>query len=262
MNNKLAIYVSSFDGCSDLWDIFFSIFFRFWGNCAFPIYLINNEMRYDHENVHVINSGPEINWFNRTLKTLKELNEDYVFFFLEDYFISKNVNNEDVDEIIDFMNNNSIYYYRISAVPALKTDQKRLNNSGNMKYPICLQPAIWKRKVLINILEEIDAKSPWDFEYFYTSRYGLTPKKLEGVMYDTRDILGYKNGVLRGKWIPQTLRYYKRLGVHIETGDRAILPFYKAQKYQLADWISNHSSEKTKLTIKKLINLFKFDYLH
>ena len=262
MKNKLAIYVSSFDGCNDLWETFFTIFDRFWGNCAFPIYLINNELKYEHKNVKVINSGPEVNWFDRTLRTLESLEEEYIFFFLEDYFISKSVKNEEVDEIIDLMSNNNIYYYRISSVPSLKSKQLRLNNSGNMKYPICLQPAIWNRIALIEILKEINAKSPWDFEYYYTSRYGLNPKKLDGVMYDTRDILGYKNGVLRGKWIPQTLSYYKKLGLNINTGERDILPFFKAKKYQIADWISNHITEKNKMSIKKLLKVFKFDYLH
>ena len=90
--NRLAIYVSSFDGCCDLWNTFFSIFNRYWGDCCFPVYLINNELKYEREGVHLINTGPEVNWFDRTIRSLNLLEEEYVFFCLEDYFISKPVN--------------------------------------------------------------------------------------------------------------------------------------------------------------------------
>lgn len=262
MKNKLCIYVSSFDGCSDLWDTFFSIFKFFWKDCKFNIYLINNEIEYDNKDITVIHTGKEVNWFDRTIRSLEAINEEYIVFMLEDYFVSKNVYNDDFEEIIHYMDENSVYFYRLSLLPSIKKQIKpRYNYSEQLKYPISLQPAVWNKDRLLSILKEISGKTPWDFEYYYVNNYGCNRQLINGVAYDGRDLLGYKNGVLRGKWIPSTISFYKKMDITWDLGKREKLPLMKEYKYRTAVWFSNHISDPFNRYLKKILSFCQIDYL-
>lgn len=260
-NKNIAVYVSSYDGCADLWNVFFNLFDKFWTDCDYPIYLINNEREYVHSKVQVLHTGEEINWFHRTIKSLEQIEEEYVVFLLEDYFLSKRVNNIDVAEIVDFMQKEDVYFYMLSKRAGQPEEQIRYSVDATTRYVVSLQPAIWNRKKLLEILYEIGGKTPWDFELYFSEKYKGKSGTVEGVFYDTRDILGYKNGVLRGKWIPDTLRFYKRLGIEIEIGSREILPFKTVLKYKVATWVSRNFSTDFKEKIKVVLKKINFDYV-
>ena len=147
VDRNLAMYVSSYDGCSDLWETYFSLLDKFWPDCAIPIYLVNNEKEFAYKRVKVINTGKEVDWFNRNINALNQINEKYIIFMLEDYFISKMINNADFDEIISFMEDNGVYYYQLSVGNTKLKLPQRVNVTAKTNYPISLQPAIWNREV-------------------------------------------------------------------------------------------------------------------
>lgn len=258
--NKLAVYVNSFDGYSDIWEPFFSIFFKFWNSCVYPIYLVSNFKIYNDDRVKMLSVGNEINWFDRTINSLEMINEDYIVFLLEDYFLSKNIQNDDFYEIVDFMENNNIIFYQLSSVYGCPKNMKRVKVRSDIKYAINLQPAVWNRKELINILKQINYKTPWDFEYYF-ARKEYKNKYIHWAVNDTRDILGYKNGVLRGKWFPQTIKYYKKRGIDIDWKQRGKLSIYQNTKYLIAKYLSNHLNEDIKQKIKIILKKLNFNYL-
>ena len=260
-NTSFAVYVSSYDGCADLWDTFFSMIDRFWPNCGYPIYLINNEKVYNHEGISVVNTGPEINWFNRTINSLSDLNEKYSMFMLEDYLISKKIENETIDEILSFMELNQAFYYQLSVGNTKSREKMRTIVSAKTSYPISLQPAIWEREKLLLILKQINGKTPWDVENYFIKEYQGKKDVINGAYHDTRDILGYKNGVLRGKWIPSTIDYYRKLGILIDTGEREIMSAEKMKKYRLAGFIHKKAPKWLKKIGKKLLKTIHLDYL-
>ena len=181
---------------------------------------------------------------------------------LEDYFISKNINNEDFYEIVRFMKLHKSYYYQLSINEEIGIKYKDVTQAdSHIKYPISLQPAVWKKDYLLSKLKDINKESPWDFEDYFRIKYIKNKGKIEGVYYDTRDLLGYKNGVLRGKWIPSTVRYFEKKGISIELGERKYLSKYSEIKYALAIWASYHMSENIKSTIKHYLRVFHIDYL-
>lgn len=260
-NTELAVYVSSYDGCADIWNTFFEIFEKYWKDCSYPVYLINNELPYSRNNVEVLHTGLEVNWFDRTIRSMEMLSETYVLFMLEDYFISKSISNDDFAEILSFMDQENIKYYQLSERLDAKGKTDRVRIPNKARYPISLQPAIWDRKYLLEVLKEIGGKSPWDFEAYYASESMMKKDYSSMGCYDTRDLLGYKNGVLRGKWLPDTVTFYRKQGLLIDTSKRGMLSMKKYYKYQIAVWVSRHTSEKLKGTVKKLLKAIKFDYL-
>ena len=266
---ELAIYVSSYDGCKDVWDTFFSIFHTYWPDCCYNVYLINNEAEYCREGVKVIHTGEEINWFSRTIQSLSALHEDYVVFLLEDYFLSKRVSNDEMASIVSMMDRDGIFFFRLSLPGTQSLSQsgcqsKQVELGSN--YAISLQPAIWNRKALLRYLLQIDGASPWDFEYYFNSHKHELPsddsgKYVKGVLYDSRDLLGYKNGILRGRWIPSTLSYFKKHGIEIEQGDRPSLSFGESLRYSASLQARKLLPAGTRATIKKALVSLKIKYV-
>lgn len=256
-----AIYISSFDGYSDLWNPFFEIFYKYWPDCKFSVYLVNNQMAYKRKGVRVIHTGSEKSWFDRTQRSLEIINEKYVLFLLEDYFISKKINNQDIEEILCQMEEENIYFYRLSP-NRLKKDRKAKCQKvpSNVYYPITLQPAIWERKKLLTILSQINGQTPWDFEYYFNNLYKSDRRYLKGVLFDNRDLLGYRNGVLRGKWIPGTVNYYSKQGIKLDTSVRETLPLKIYIRFLIADKVGGLLPRKLRETIKVILNMMHINY--
>lgn len=261
-NKKLGVYVNSFDGCADLWDSFFMLVKNFWNDCIYSIYLVNNskEYKYPGVNINIVHTGPEKNWVDRTARSLNMIDEEYVLFMLEDYFISKKIINDDIEEILSYMENNDVYYYQLSI--GYPNDKRRIRvNAGTKKdYSISLQPAIWKRKKLLEVLSEVDGVSPWAVENYLNQKY-KNSNDIPGAYRDTRDILGYKNGVLRGKWILDTIEYFKKQNINFDLGEREIMSRKASLRYDVANKFSGYLPETIKTFVKRIFKIIKYDYL-
>ena len=215
INEKLSIFVDSYDGNSDVWENYFKIFNYYWNDCKYPLYLVANEADYKYKNLKVLKVGKNREWFRCTLNALYEIDSKYIMFLLDDHYFSKKMKNEDVEEIISTMEEKQLFFYRLSPCGEVDVEKKRKKVMTSFVYAINLQPAIWERAVFINYLEQLVAmgcKTPWEFERYFIEKFSQSKenKEIEGVMYDTRDLMGYKNAIIQGKWVRHVLNYYNR----------------------------------------------------
>lgn len=265
--NEVAIFVDSFDGYSDIWPIFVKIFEKYWPNCTIPIYLVSNEKEFNYKNLINIKTGKEKNWFDRTIKALKEINEEYIIFFLEDYFISKRINEKVIFDIIKYMKDNDIFYYQLSPKDECRNEKKCvIQVLTTHEFSISLQLVIWNKENLLSMLQDIycnnNVTTAWDFENYFVLKYkNVECNEIFGAKYDTRDILGYKNGVLQGKWLRSTLNFYKKRGIIINTGDRKITSIRETLYYNLKKFFSTKFNYRTKNIFKKLMRKIGFEFM-
>lgn len=261
---NVGIYINSFDGYSDIWPSFFSIWNHYWEECPYKMYLTSNEKEFHFNDLVVLKFGKETSWIERTIKTLEMIDEEYIIFFLEDYFISKKISSEVIEEIIVHMKNNNLFYYQLSNRMNLEQNKKYIKIDKSIPYPISLQLSIWNRMELLEFLKVMQferVKSPWDFERYFIDKYKNSKGILRGVEYDTRDIFGYKNGVLQGKWIRNTLRFYKKQGIKIDTSKRGIMTFKETLYYEIKKYFSYKMSSKNKRIIKSIMKKFGFKFM-
>jgi len=69
-NKDVAILVSSFDGFSDLWSPFFMLFWRYWPDCPYPVYLISNNKIYENPRITTIMVGEDRHWSGNFITAL------------------------------------------------------------------------------------------------------------------------------------------------------------------------------------------------
>jgi len=257
MSGRLSIFVDSFDDYSDLWDNLFKIFGIYWPDCKYPVYLVNNEKDYKYKNVRVIHTGREENFIDRTIKGVEAINEEYIFYFLDDYFLGKRVTNEFIENVLKYMDDNNLFYY--SFEPRYpKGKENIVTLSKGRKYNLDLALCIWKRQIFLEYLYEIKKsgmKSPWEFELYFVNKYKDIhgDVALEGAVYDQRDMVGYHNGVLQGKWIRKTLTYYARRGIQIDKGNRKVMSIPETFFYNSEIFFLRHSNDQMKAIVKRVM---------
>lgn len=263
--NELAIFVDSYDGNHDLWDNFFTIMDHYWKDCAFKKYLVTNQQDYTAYNTTSLKVGPDTNWVYCTLNGLKQIEEEYILFLLEDYYFSKKINNYDFDRIIDTMKEKDCFFYRLSLINGLDKSKECVQINENFPYAINLQPAIWRRKSFIQYLEtmrEEGISSPWQFEFYFIRKAEnkellVVDGSFFGVLYDTRDLMGYKNAIIQGKWDRSVVSYFRNnTNLNIAFSQRQLMSLWEMTWDRIKVYghkiIPYKRREKIKIWLKKL----------
>jgi hypothetical protein len=100
-------------------------------------------------------------------KVASQFKEKYLFFFLDDYFLIKDINNNHLNSVIDMMNIENVdcfsFEYRggeesVNTIPFNTNDdylkEKLFMKTNQNRYLYSLQPSIWKRDSLVKICGE------------------------------------------------------------------------------------------------------------
>lgn len=236
MQQKMAVLVLSYDGNSDMWDPFFTLFFRYWPDCPYPVYLTLNTKAYSHQGVRVISTGKPSSWSEELSKALAQIQEEKVFLFLEDYFIYEKVSNGEIAEIVKVMDAQKADFFRTGTFPARYRSlwpSRPLENHPGMnivdpsaRYLVNLQCGIWKKQTLEKLL--VPGESPWEFEINGSKRFagagflalGLDAYRKAAKVHGP---VNYLCGALtRGVLMRAALRLAKREGIVLDTKSRRV----------------------------------------
>ena len=81
---NMAILVCSCDKYEDVWNPMFEMFYKFWPDCPYDVYLLSNNKTYNHDRVKTITTGDDVSWSKAFRKAINEINEEYVLIIMED----------------------------------------------------------------------------------------------------------------------------------------------------------------------------------
>ena len=107
--NKCTVLVNSCDGYDDLWYPFFELFKKFWANCPYEIVLNTESKMYENPDLDIrcCNCQSKNLPYGKRLKNcLKTIKTPYVILMLDDFFLRKPVNQNFLDKIISYLDNN------------------------------------------------------------------------------------------------------------------------------------------------------------
>jgi len=216
---NFAVLVLSCDKYSDLWDGFFSLFFRNFNYDA-KLYLANNFKKYQYKDksIEIINCGEDKNWSNHLISALKHLNEDFIFIILEDLYIVECIKKEEIFKVIEFSIAENIQHLKYSAFPVgdlgFKKGYKKYSPGMPYSVSVC---GIWNKNYLLSLL--LDGESAWDFEIngSYRSKFSN-----ERFYCPIKPLIDYINMVEKGRWVLENVEKAKKLGIEIDLGRRLI----------------------------------------
>jgi len=221
--NDVAIIVSSCDAYSDAWDPFFTLFFRYWPDCPFPIYLISNRQSCDDSRVTTIGIEDDQAWASNLLTALDQVPARQLIYFQEDYFLQQPVSTDRIRSLLEFARQEEAGFIRVCGAPDPAIPHENEFGLGvlapGQKFRVSLQAAIWDRSTLMQLL--VPGENGWQMEIDGSRRSDLLTAKFFAC-YMNRPIIDYYffTGILKGKWVPGALRLCQREGIAVDTSRR------------------------------------------
>ena len=168
-----AILILSCDKYADIWEPFFSQFYKYWPDCPFKVYLGSNSVKLKNPRVETILSKISEDWSSDLLKILNNIKEEYVFVWMEDLFPVEKIDSKLFVRAFQFMEKNKGNHIQMSPYfPPVGNTSDKLFGYYNKRMPYRINaPGFWNKPHLQQLL--IPGENPWNFEIMgsYRARY-------------------------------------------------------------------------------------------
>jgi len=220
LSQKIAIVFPSCDKYSDLWDALFATIFLRWKECPFEFYLVSNNIECENIRVNTIKIGEDKTWCLNLVNALQYVPQSYILLFIDDLFISKNIDHNKVIALMQRCVDNSWNYLRLNPTPGAEKCNYIDGEVGNIKagdwYRASTVFSLWKKSVLLDILQPNE--NAWELEIFGSQR---TDKYCDWYASNFW-LLPYENLVVKGKIVPAVYRMISDTGISLKS-DRPVM---------------------------------------
>ncbi len=241
--NRLSIVGIFYDGYSDMWEDFVTLFKKKWKDCPYPLYIINGQKDLetdDAEGITVIHAGADAEYSRKVQTAINEIDSDYLLLLLEDDFFEKELESDALENILDVMDSEKISYLRMPMKEFISYRDKKIykydKNTGlrfissNNEYTVTCMPSIWKKDFLKQCIGTGNYNA-WIFEGIYSySQYAHTTEFLYKCRVSLDNVLHLRHGAVQGKFIPNVYNDFAKQGYTFKT-NREVLSSVEHLKY-------------------------------
>jgi hypothetical protein len=236
---ETALLVVSCDKYRDLWVPFFTLLFRYWPDCPFPVFLGSNIETYPDRRVIPLAVGADIDWSTNLKRMLNGIPLDGILLLQEDFLIDRFVDTERIRGLIGYAAEKDAACLRLMPIPGPDTpcaDQPQIGEiRKGAAYRVSLQAAWWRKESLAAVLAA--GESPWQFECLGSRRSDdLAAPFLslrEGVVFP---LDYYTTAVFRGYWEPEAVALCRREHIAVDLRARPMMPFGMVMERKLRTW--------------------------
>jgi hypothetical protein len=218
--STLSILVASSDGYRDLWEPFFTLFFRYWPDCPYRVYLGANEATYDDPRVTTIRAGSAEDWTQSFKAMLEAVPDAHVLVLLEDYLLNRPVDTRRIGDLDAYLTEHDGACLRVAPIPGAPRPLPDSDLVGELPvgspYRLSLQAAIWHRESLLALLR--DGESPWQLEIDGSARTAELARPFFSIVEGGyRPFSYFATAVVRGAWRRDALALCRREGVPVDS---------------------------------------------
>ena len=238
----IGLVVLSSQAYKEIWPIFFKSWNKYYPRIKIKKYIISSEENFinNRYNFKVV-SGVKVNknsaWSVRIRSALKKINHKNLFFSTEDMIFYKNGNLSLINNFFDFYYKNSLQYLRSSPVPPTlnnKIYKNFVREPSWALHQVSLQPALIKKKFLINNLNNNDDSRIFETRASYKNRNN-------NKIYTSRvEIFPYKEIVIGGTIVRGSEILFKNVKLKLPRKMK-IMSFYENLKFvifkKLKPWV-------------------------
>lgn len=250
--NDLTILIIGYDPYKDVWDIFFKLYEKNWKNHPKTI-LSTNTLTPCYPNVKVISNGIEAEWSLKVINACNEIDTKYVCLLLEDFFIGDLIDNNIIIDRLNIMADNNIKYLKLLDQRKNKKDSYKDNTyiniiMKNLEYGISLQPAIWDKTFLLELIGEKNYNA-WVFELLQAKNPIQNISQID-CLEDISNPLNIIHGIVQQEYLPKSVKKLKKIGIDVRGGVRPVMNKSKYFKYKLKLLTSYNSPRFLKKPLK------------
>ena len=220
---NMTIVFIGYDGYSDLWYDCVRLYKKNWPDCPFRTIFVNNSKNFKDAGIEVLHAGDDAEWSNKVKVAIEEVDTPYICLLLEDFYLGDIVDTEKVMRTLQFINKENLRYYKlVNMNRAVRNHDKSYKGYRFLpvipksdEYGVSLQAAIWEKQYLIELLGEGNYNA-WKFEFDRVKEsQGKSDEPQDGCVFDDRNILHLQHGVIQGEFLPLTIRYFRKKGIHL-----------------------------------------------
>lgn len=213
--DNCTVFVSSSDAYSDLWDIFFDLFQKYWPEYEGQIVLNTQEKEYHHEGLNIrCTKVGKLKGFGATFRSgLDTIKTDYVLMIMIDYIFMGKVNNGSIDEYYKYFVNHDLDALYLCKLPF--TNYKVSDNIdlliSKRPYPVSIlfgyQIGFWKKSTLYQMM--LPHEDPWMSEWYGSKRADvmdisvayLSDSRLKPIVYNAAGCIH------QGLWLDDAVKF-------------------------------------------------------
>lgn len=239
-----AVLVSTCDNYADIWDPFFTLFNKFWPNNSYPIYVNSESLECidDHVDLRTLKGDIGISWTRRLKNALERIDEEFIIFMLDDFFLYDYVDNQRIEECVSFMRADSkiaaIYFTCLSGQIKMEdcelTGLEKCSHYGKSKVNITL--TLWRKEAFARYLDQDE--SAWEFEENAPLRSLDNSDTFYSFTQNTKIAIPYsftKYGLFSGKWFKDTVSLFKEHGIEHDFSKRG---FYEDFEFGIIPYVN------------------------
>lgn len=267
LSNSISIVVIGYDGYKDVWNNFVHFINKYWKDRP-KTYLATSELEPDYYNIEIIKAGVSSEWSNKARNALKKIKTKYVLLLLEDFFIVDYVDNNKLNEILDFIIKYGIKFYQLSSMSFTKylIFEKKLSGYNyvhiipkSKKYGLNLQAAIWDKDYLLEIIGEGNYNT-WEFECnnIYIKNYD--ENKISYVI-DDRNVLNILHSVLQSKYLPSAIYKCRKIGYNLNNSNRKVMSVWDELKFRFKSLMGRLIPNRLIIPFKRLARHLKYNFV-
>lgn len=258
LKDRLELLISSCDKYSDLWDLQVYHLNKNWPDRNMRTVIItdcNSKKKYD--GIQVFSAGNELEMPQRLKRILDSVATEYVFVSLDDYFLTKKVDNQRIEYILDTMDKYKLDYVRLFSIPkekkALDKEKKLYWIDLERNYGVNLYPGIWRKTFLEETVKNsLDA---WKYEVSLTAIAKENNRRC--VMSRGEDFV-FVDVIRKGKLLSKAEKYLSSNGMSL---NREHISKKEEFKLNLMFWTKKNMPRSLQKIIKKTMSLFGMKFI-
>lgn len=241
--SNVAIMITSCDAYKDCWKPMVFSLDKYWRDCEYPRFIVTN---YDEDktlpNTQFVKVGDDKrSWCTLAKRGLEAISADYIFFFQEDYWLARKVDNNAIKAHVQYMEDNAIDYLKITK--DILRDKLRLGNTIycdnplDIRYSFNTAMAIWRVEKIKELL--IEGWSGWEFErqiipYVRKNHINVKSQCLYSKAIPEKGLTDIRGGaIVRGVWTDSAIAFLE------ENGMEYIIP-KRDRMGKITKWLYNH----------------------
>ena len=251
MNEDVTLLVSSCDKYEDAWEPFFRLFYLMHGGESFSNPLVLNtetkQFGCDYLNVRTVNTDLRLTWSERLLRVLEQIDTEFVFHVLEDFFIQAPFNQEYFEKVMEYMReHDDVGAMHLTPNGRFPKDAKEMFLVRSFdKLNITVTCVVWRRDFLMKLLKRHE--NIWQFEWYSTFRakkYFPDVKIMQyneqyPIIFDYRVNIAEGYGITESKWLPKNKELFEKYGIDVN--------------YDRLGWYVPHDKVSEPITVKNVI---------
>lgn len=231
MDRAYQVMVLSCDKNADILPYFFQFFRESWKDFDDEIF-VNIESVREIDSSFVCRYPTRVYqwddpWSARFLDCLKEVQKEYVLVLLDDFFLTSEVDEEEIDKCVERMEKDpsiACFNFDYSKSPYISQEFERyVLVDKKAPFRMNLQAALWRKTTLQRFMRKHE--NPWQFEIWGSKRIRRYSDKVYHLDKNVPKVFTYpRGGVLAdGKWnTNETVRFLKDRGIVFDESIRGV----------------------------------------